>query len=75
MLYIEIVNSIEKKPKEKNGKLISDKSKNEVHGYGLKSVQKIIAKYNGEFDYQIREEEFEVKITFFLLENGGNWNE
>lgn len=75
MLYIEIVNSIEKKPKEKSGKLISDKSKNEVHGYGLKSVQKIIAKYNGEFDYQIREEEFEVKITFFLLENGGNWNE
>lgn len=67
MLYIVISNSIETKPEKKNGKLVSDKTDKEVHGYGLKSVQKIIKKYNGEIEYQIKKEEFTVKIAFFLL--------
>lgn len=35
LLYIEIENSIEEHPKEKNHRLISCKSEKEVHGYGL----------------------------------------
>lgn len=68
MLYIVVSNSIEIKPEEKNGKLISDKPDKALHGYGLKSVQKIVKKYNGEFEYQIKEKEFWVEIVFFILE-------
>lgn len=67
MLYVEIANSIEQKPLEKNGKLISDKPREMMHGYGLKSVYKIVRKYNGDFSYKIDMKEFRVKIAFFLL--------
>lgn len=66
ILYIAISNSIEIKPEEKNGKLISDKQDKTLHGYGLKSVQKIIKKYNGEFEYQIADSKFCIKMMFFF---------
>lgn len=68
MLYITISNSIKGRPSEKEGKLITNKENHQLHGYGIKSVQKIVRKYEGEFSYQIRESEFIVTITFWRLQ-------
>lgn len=68
MLYITISNSIKGRPSEKEGKLITNKENHQLHGYGIKSVQKIVRKYEGDFSYQIRESEFIVTITFWRLQ-------
>lgn len=45
---ISVVNSCNKNPfSEKTGRLVSHKNNNMYHGYGIKSIQKIIKKYNG----------------------------
>lgn len=68
MLYITISNSIKGRPLEKEGKLITNKENHQLHGYGIKSVQKIVRKYEGEFSYQVHENEFVVTITFWKLQ-------
>ncbi len=68
MLYLTISNSIKDRPAEQEGKLITNKQNHQLHGYGIKSVQKIVRKYEGDFSYQIRESEFIVTITFWRLE-------
>lgn len=68
MLYLTISNSIKDRPAEQEGKLITNKQNHQLHGYGIKSVQKIVRKYEGDFSYQICESEFIVTITFWRLE-------
>ena len=68
MLYLTVSNSIKDRPSEQEGKLITNKQNHQLHGYGIKSVQKIVRKYEGDFSYQIRESEFIVTITFWRLE-------
>lgn len=68
MLYLTISNSIKDRPSEQEGKLITNKQNHQLHGYGIKSVQKIVRQYEGDFSYQIREREFIVTITFWRLE-------
>ena len=72
MLYITISNSIKGRPLEKEGKLITNKENHQLHGYGIKSVQKIVRKYEGEFSYQVHENEFVVTITFWKLQSRRN---
>ncbi len=55
MLYLTISNSIKDRPSEQEGKLITNKENHQLHGYGIKSVQKIVRKYEGEFSYQVHE--------------------
>ncbi len=68
MLYLTISNSIKDRPSEQEGKLITNKQNHQLHGYGIKSVQKIVRKYEGDFSYQIRKSEFIVTITFWKLQ-------
>lgn len=65
IFYIEIENSIDEYPIEKNGKLISNKNDKGIHGYGLKNVQCIVSKYDGTYIYQIKEDSFLTIISFF----------
>ncbi len=45
---ISVVNSCNKNPfSEKTGRLVSHKNNNMYHGYGIKSIQNTIKKYNG----------------------------
>ena len=67
MLYITIANSIEEFPLVQEGKLITGKKEKQRHGYGLKSVQHVVRKYRGDFEYQICEKEFIVTIKFWKL--------
>lgn len=72
MFYLEIENSIEEHPKEKNGHLISTKAEKSIKGYGLKNVKQIVDKYNGSFIYRIKEESFFVSLSFFDICNNQN---
>lgn len=47
-----VTNSCETAPKISNNKLITTKSDKKLHGIGLKSVAKTLAKYNGDYDWE-----------------------
>ena len=65
VLCIEMKNSIEEMPREKNGGLVSDKADRGLHGYGLKNVQRIVDRHEGTYSYQIKENCFITSIAFF----------
>lgn len=64
-LLIEIENTIEEIPKERNGCLVSDKENQGAHGYGLKNVQRIIDKYGATYSYQINGTYFYTSVAFY----------
>ena len=68
ILNIEISNSIGQAPKEKDGEFISSKENKKRHGYGSKSVRRIVERYDGEIFYQIQKGQFCVRVTFFDME-------
>lgn len=65
MLFIEVWNNFENPPIIKNGNFITRKQGKDTHGFGIKSVKRIVDKYEGLFSYQIKENVFQVNITFF----------
>ncbi len=64
MLFLKVGNSIESKPRMRSGKFITSK-KGDIHGYGLKSVERIVKKHEGVIAYDISDGWFSVSITFF----------
>lgn len=68
VLFIEISNSMNKEPIMKHGKPCSDKSNYNVHGYGLKNVEGIVEKYEGNIFYEVEKRQFRVRITFFDMD-------
>lgn len=63
-LFITITNTIGQMPKIKKGRLLSDKGNKDVHGYGLKSVERIIRNYDGSFKYEVGNGVFKVFLCF-----------
>ena len=63
-LFFTIANSIGKRPQEKDGEFVSDKEDKKVHGYGLKSIRRIVKKYDGSFQCDVVEEEVKISISF-----------
>ena len=63
-LFIEISNSLGTVPRIKDGELFTSKKDKILHGYGLKSVKRIVQKYDGVFSFSVEEETFKVKISF-----------
>lgn len=68
-VFVEISNSIEEKPKIRNGVLLTSKKDKRLHGYGLKSVNNIVERYNGVFSYSIKEQVFKVNLSFYDTKN------
>lgn len=62
---VKIRNSIAKAPDRINGKLVSGKGQPGIHGYGLKSVKRVIVKRGGYFDCHADKDEFWVNISVF----------
>lgn len=62
-----ITNSCAYAPAEKNGELVSSKADSKSHGFGLKSMKKTVAKYNGFYEWKYDEEkkEFTTTISFY----------
>lgn len=65
LLSIEVENSIEEIPKERNGSLISNKMERGGHGYGMSNIRHIVDKYDGTYSYQISENTFLTSVAFF----------
>lgn len=70
LLFIEITNSMGNAPRIKNGVILTSKKNKKLHGYGLKSVKRIVEKCNGTFSFSIEEGIFKVNLSFFEIENG-----
>lgn len=68
MVLLEVANSIDEMPKQKDGQWITSKTDKSIHGYGLKSVRRIVDKYEGDFSCQIKESAFYAAVTFFDTE-------
>lgn len=51
-------------PAMKKGRPVSVKQDKRKHGYGLKSVERVVYKYNGVITFQIEQNIFEVVISF-----------
>lgn len=65
LLFIKIENSMEGEVKKQGDHFLSVKSKNDFHGYGLKSVHYIVSQYGGDITCQTQEGIFCVKISIF----------
>lgn len=65
MLFIEIANSIGEMPRCKNGEFITSKKDVRSHGYGLKSVERIVHRHDGTITCQVESSQFVVEISFF----------
>ena len=61
-LSIAVGNSISESVKIEKNKILSTKKYKELHGFGLKSVNEIVKKYNGKCTFRQKEGEFEVII-------------
>lgn len=62
-IYVQLCNSISKKIKwDVRGFPVSDKGKQ--HGIGLRNVEKILKKYNGNMEFSAEGDVFKVKILF-----------
>lgn len=65
LLHINITNSIAVQPVCKNGRFLTSKKDKRLHGYGLKSVERIVTEHDGIISYQTESNLFEVNVTFF----------
>ena len=62
---IKIVNSIEEEVFKKDGRYLTEKKDKEMHGFGMKSVESIVEKYEGDVNWNHTEDTFTAVITFF----------
>lgn len=68
LLFIEIANSADQSPERKERKLLTRKKDSSLHGYGLKSVERIVEEHDGVIFYDAEDRVFTVKVTFFDIE-------
>lgn len=70
-VIIKMVNTCEKEPVVKGGKLVTTKAKKDHHGYGVGIVESIIKKYNGdlEWEYNKENELFSILIMIPIKED------
>lgn len=61
----EIANTMKEVPVKDGKRFLTSKPDKENHGYGLKSVQRIVDEYEGMIFYEIKENEFVVTLSFF----------
>lgn len=68
LFFIQIMNSINEVPVKCEKGFLSTKTNKDLHGFGLKSVQRIVDEYEGDILYQIEKDKFNVRLTFFDIE-------
>ena len=64
LLFIKVKNSVSEVPVMKNERPMSVKRDKMRHGYGLKSVERIVHKHEGAITYQSEDKAFQVKLLF-----------
>lgn len=63
---ITVLNSCDFEPYSKSEKLITTKSNKEIHGFGTKSIKRIVDKYSGELQWYYDKTKKEFKITILI---------
>lgn len=64
LLFVKVKNSVSEVPVMKNERPMSVKRDKMRHGYGLKSVERIVHKHEGAITYQSEDKAFQVKLLF-----------
>lgn len=65
LFFAEIANTMKEIPEKAGKRFLTSKADKENHGYGLKSVQRIVDEYEGVISYETKENEFVVTLSFF----------
>lgn len=65
-LYIEETNPYKDPIQIENNHLITNKNDKENHGYGTRSITRIVKKYKGKVEYEIENNIFSIKILIPL---------
>lgn len=64
-LFFLVKNPYEDKPKQKNGRYLTNKTDKKKHGFGLVIVRQIVDKYHGECNIRDNENQFEVEVLLY----------
>lgn len=65
-------NSCDNEPHSEKGKLITTKRNKDVHGFGTKSIRKIVNKYGGEFQWEYNNQFKQFKLIILLPDEQQN---
>lgn len=65
-LVINLCNSCSIKPLFKNGELKTTKKNKEIHGFGIKSIRRIIKNYDGSIDFSFNQDTQQFSTTVIL---------
>lgn len=66
------INSCDNEPHSEKGKLITTKRNKNVHGFGTKSIRKIVNKYDGEFQWEYDNQSKQFKLIILLPDEQQN---
>ena len=66
LLLIQLINSIHPDVRNKHYIFKSEKENSQLHGWGMKSIERVIEKYGGTRSYNIKEDTIEIFITISL---------
>lgn len=67
MILFKIENDFKVEPKKKNGIFITSKKDKLFHGWGIKSVESIVKRYDGHMDCKVRDKKFSVDIILNMV--------
>lgn len=63
---ITLINSCDTEPNSRSGKLLTSKSNKTAHGFGTKSINKIVESYNGEIKWKYNPDNREFIVTIYI---------
>ena len=66
MLFIKILNPYKTAVKKESGRIITSKADKENHGWGLRSIDEILEKYNGTSSINTDNDIFTVTVALYL---------
>lgn len=64
-VVLKVINSCDEPPLVRKGQLITQKDNQEIHGYGVKNIQRVVKRYNGMtmWEYSEIDKQFKFLIT------------
>lgn len=63
------INSCDVEPHAEHGKLLTSKKNKDTHGFGTKSIKRIVQKYNGEMQWEYDNDQKQFKLVILFPKN------
>ena len=70
-VVIKLHNGCDQAPRIKNGKILSTKKDSQAHGIGIKSIRRIVDKYNGNVEWRYYEETAAFEMVIVMNKSYG----